>query len=59
MKTLSLVCMGSAIGVLLLGIISRYILPVGVAKPTSFLQLTGLFLLLSINFALLELMKKK
>jgi len=51
--------MVSALGVFLLGLIIKYILPVKVARPASFLQLTGLLLLLSINFAILTLMKKK
>ena len=59
MRILSLVCMVSALGVFLLGLIIKYILPVKVARPASFLQLTGLLLLLSINFAILTLMKKK
>lgn len=58
MKLMSLLCIGTALAVILLGFITKYVFPLAAAKPASYLQLAQILLLIGINFTLFELIKK-
>ena len=58
MKMMSYVCIAVSIIVLILGLVSKYIVPIAAIQPASYLLVTQVLLLLSANFILLEISKK-
>lgn len=59
MKTLSNICLIAALGVFIGGVVSKYIVRLGGVQPASYLLMMQILVLLSINFAIYELLNKK
>ena len=59
MKALSNICLAGGIAVSVLGLLSKFVLKTAIVQPASYLFVTQILILLSINFALREILKKK
>ena len=59
MKLLSHICLVGGITVFVLGLLSKFVLKLAIAQPASYLFMTQILILLSINFVLYEILKKK
>jgi len=59
MKILSLLCVGGAVLIIIFGVIAKYYASVAYIRPANFLLIAQILLLLGINFAVMELLKRK
>lgn len=59
MKTLSNICLIGGLAVFCVGIVSKYVTQIGAIQPASYLLAMQVLVLLSINFAIYELLNKK
>ncbi len=59
MKSLSTICLITAIVAVVAGIVSKYIAPLAGLQPASYLLMAQILLLLSLNFLVTELLNKK
>lgn len=58
MKMLSYLCIIASVIVLIAGVVSKYVAPIGDLQPASFLLAMQALLLLSANLLLLAILKK-
>lgn len=59
MKVLSLVCIGGAVVIIIFGVIAKYYTSVAYIRPGNFLLIAQILILLGINFAIMELLRRK
>lgn len=59
MKLLSRVCLVVGVIIFVLGLLSKFVLKSTAVQPASYLFVTQILILLSINFVLYEILKKK
>jgi len=56
---LSYICVGIAVIVFIVGLVSKYVMKIAAVQPASFLLMAQILLLLSLNFIIYEALNKK